>query len=77
MTYEILIGTLGLIGLLAVVVKPLINLNQNITSLTMSVNQLKDVLTELKERVTTHGREIDEIKEKLVDHEARLKALEK
>lgn len=77
MTYEILIGALGLIGLLAVVVKPLINLNQNITSLTMSVNQLKDVLTELKERVTTHGREIDEIKEKLVDHEARLKALEK
>lgn len=77
MTYEILIGALGLIGLLAVVVKPLINLNQNITSLTMSVNQLKDVLTELKERVTTHGREIDEIKEELVDHEARLKALEK
>lgn len=77
MTYEILIGALGLIGLLAVVVRPLISLNQNITSLTMSVNQLKDILTELKERVTTHGREIDEIKEKLVDHEARLKALEK
>lgn len=77
MTYEILIGALGLIGLLAVVVRPLISLNQNITSLTMSVNQLKDILSELKERVTTHGREIDEIKEKLVDHEARLKALEK
>lgn len=77
MTYEILIGALGLIGLLAVVVRPLISLNQNITSLTMSVNQLKDILSELKERVTNHGREIDEIKEKLVDHEARLKALEK
>ena len=46
MTYEILIGALGLIGLLAGVVKPLISLNQNITTLTMSVNQLKDILSE-------------------------------
>lgn len=77
MTYEILIGALGLIGLLAGVVKPLINLNQNITTLTMSVNQLKDVLSELKERVTTHGREIDEMREELADHDARIRTLEK
>ena len=77
MTYEILIGALGLIGLLAGVVKPLINLNQNITTLTMSVNQLKDVLSELKERVTAHGREIDEMSEELADHEARIRTLEK
>lgn len=77
MTYEILIGALGLIGLLAGVVKPLINLNQNITTLTMSVNQLKDVLSELKERVTNHGREIDEMREELADHEARIRTLEK
>lgn len=77
MTYEILIGALGLIGLLAGVVKPLINLNQNITTLTMSVNQLKDILSELKGRVTTHGREIDEMREELADHEARIRTLEK
>lgn len=77
MTYEILIGALGLIGLLAGVVKPLINLNQNITTLTMSVNQLKDILSELKERVTAHGREIDEMREELADHEARIRTLEK
>lgn len=77
MTYEILIGALGLIGLLAGVVKPMINLNQNITTLTMSVNQLKDILSELKERVTTHGREIDEMREELADHEARIRTLEK
>ncbi len=77
MTYEILIGALGLIGLLAGVVKPIINLNQNITTLTMSVNQLKDILSELKERVTTHGREIDEMREELADHEARIRTLEK
>ena len=77
MTYEILIGALGLIGLLAGVVKPLISLNQNITTLTMSVNQLRDILTELKERVTTHGREIDDLRTELADHEARIRTLEK
>ena len=77
MTYEILIGALGLIGLLAGVVKPLITLNQNITTLTLSVDQLRGVLSELKERVTTHGREIDEMREELADHEARIRTLEK
>ena len=77
MTYEILIGALGLIGLLAGVVKPLITLNQNITTRTMSVDQLRDVLSELKVRVTTHGREIDEMQIELADHEARIRSLEK
>ena len=77
MTYEILIGALGLIALLAGVVRPLIALNQNITTLTMSVNQLKEILTDLKERVTNHGKEIDDIRTALADHEARIKNLEK
>lgn len=77
MTYEILIGALGFIAALAVVIRPLINLNQNITALTLSVTQLKEVLDELKERVTNHGHEIDEIKVELVDHEARIRTLEK
>ena len=77
MTYEILIGALGLIAALAVVVKPLFTLNQSITTLTVSVNQLKELIGELKERVTSHGKEIDDIRAELVDHEARIRALEK
>lgn len=77
MTYEILIGALGLIGALAVVVRPLIVLNTNITALTASVNQLKEILEELKGRVSDHGKEIDEMRTELADHEARIKALEK
>lgn len=77
MTYEILIGALSLIGALAVVIRPLITLNTNITALTASVNQLKEILEELKSRVSDHGKEIDEMRTELADHEARIKALEK
>ena len=77
MTYEILIGALGLIAALAVVVKPLFTLNQSITTLTVSVNQLKELLGEVKERVTSHGKEIDEIRTELAGHEARIRTLEK
>lgn len=77
MTYEILIGALGLIAALAVVVKPLFTLNQSITTLTVSVNQLKELLGEVKERVTSHGKEIDDIRAQLADHDARIRTLEK
>ena len=77
MTYEILIGALGLIAALIVVIKPIMTLNQNITALTMSVNQLKDIIAEVKERVTNHGREIDQMREEIADHEARITVIEK
>ncbi len=77
MTYEILIGALGFIGALAVVIRPLMALNANITQLTASVNQLKDVLEELKGRVSDHGKEIDGMRVEIANHEARISALEK
>lgn len=77
MNYEILTGALVLIGLLAVVVKPIITLNTNITALTVSVYQLKEVIDKLETRVTAHGDEIDKINETLSDHGARITVLEK
>ena len=77
MSYEIILGILSLIALLMGVVKPLFDLNKNITILTESVNQLKSVLDELKERVKTHGSEIDKINVQLENHEVRIGNLEK
>lgn len=77
MTYELIVAALTLVALVAGVVKPLFDLNRNITILTTSVNQLKDVLDELKTRVNNHGKEIDNINIELADHEARIKVLEK
>lgn len=77
MTYEILIGGLTLFGMLAVVVKPVINLNNSITSLTGSVDALKDMIAKLEKRIDSHSEDIDEINVELADHEARLKNLER
>lgn len=77
MSYEILVGALALIGMLAGVIKPIITLNNNITALTASVESLKEIITELKDRITAHGREIDDIQVELADHEARIRVLEK
>ena len=77
MSYELLIGALTLIGLLAGVVKPLITLNNNITELKASVDSLKEIINELKGRITAHGAELDEIRRELADHEARIRTLEK
>ncbi len=77
MSYEILIGALGLIGMLAGVISPIIKLNNNITELRASVDSLRDIILELKSRITSHGKEIDDIKVELADHEARLRTLEK
>ena len=77
MNYEILIGALALIGMLAGIVKPIITLNNNITELRASVDSLKEIISELKDRITSHGREIDELKIELADHEARIRSLEK
>ena len=77
MNYEILIGALALIGMLAGIIRPIITLNSNITELRASLDGLKEALTELKERLSAHSEQIDEIKGELADHEARLRVLEK
>lgn len=74
---EMIIAVLGLIGALIVVLKPIFDLNANITELKVSIDAFKESVDKLDSRITEHGKEIDKLKEQVVNHEARLKNLEK
>lgn len=77
MSDKIILAVLGVIGALIVVLKPIFDLNTNITELKVSIDQFRDTVNKLDSRITEHGKEIDRIKEQVVDHEARIKNLER
>lgn len=73
MTDNVIMVILGFIGALLVAIKPILDLNTNITELKVSIDQFRDSVNKLDSRITEHGKEIDKIKETVVDHEARIK----
>lgn len=81
MTDGMIVAFIAFIGGIITIVAPVVKLNSNITELTVIVRQLKDLIKEktdkLDERVTRHGAEIDDLRETAVDHEARIKNLER
>lgn len=77
MSDKVIIAVLGVIGALIVVLKPIFDLNTNITELKVSIDAFKESVDKLDSRITEHGKEIDRLKEQVVDHEARLKNLER
>jgi hypothetical protein len=78
---ELILGLIGLTGGLIAIITPIVRLNGNIVRLTTVVEQLERLVEsrtkELADRITKHGEEIDELKADSVDHEARIKALER
>lgn len=72
-----IMALLGFIGAVLVVLKPILNLNTNITELKASIDQFRESVNKLDNRITEHGKEIDKIRDQVVDHEARIKALER
>lgn len=77
MTDKMILALLGFIGALFVALKPILDLNTNITELKTSIDNFKASVDKLDSRITEHGKEIDKIREQVVDHEARIKNLEK
>ena len=77
MTDNVIMVILGFIGALLVALKPILDLNTNITELKVSIDNFKASVDRLDNRITEHGKEIDKIKETVIDHETRLKALER
>lgn len=77
MTDKMIMALLGFIAALLVALKPILDLNTNITELKVSIDNFKASVDRLDNRITEHGKEIDKIKETVIDHETRLKALER
>ena len=77
MTDKMIMALLGFVAALLVALKPILDLNTNITELKVSIDAFKSSMDKLDSRITEHGKEIDKIKEQVVDHEARIKNLER
>ena len=81
MNDSVIVAVVGFLGGLVALIMPIIRLNSNITRLTTVVERLEVLVKEktdkLDERVTKHGQEIDELRIKQTDQEARIKQLEK
>ena len=73
----VIVAIAGFLATLIVLIRPIISLNTNITELKASIDQFKDSINKLDERLTAHGKELDTIREKVANHEARIAALEK
>ncbi len=77
MTDTLIMAFLGFAGALLVILKPILNLNASITELKVSIDQFRESVNKLDSRITEHGKEIDKIRDQVVNHEARISALEK
>lgn len=81
MSDSMIVAVVGFLGGLVALITPIIRLNGNITRLTTVVERLEALVKEktdkLDERVTKHGQEIDELRIKQTDQEARIKQLER
>lgn len=69
-----LLGGAGVV--VAIIIKPLINLNSNIVGLRKDISALSDIVNRNERRIEKHGNEIDEVKDNLKDFEGRVSKME-
>ncbi len=69
MTWEIVVGLIALVGFGISVTTPIVKLNTSITKLNCSIDALNQNMARNEERISCHGRELD-------DHEHRITVLE-
>ena len=58
--------------LIAIIIKPIINLNKTITKLDATIEGLQKEDANLKTRIDKHGNQIDDLNVKVVSHEVIL-----
>lgn len=81
MSWEIFIALVGFIVSMIAIVTPIVKLNVNISRLNTTIEMFQEDTEEkhdaLNKRVTEHGKQIDELEKVSVNHEVRIKAIEK
>lgn len=77
MSDGLIAATAGFLVTLIALVKPIINLNTNITELKISIDSFKEQIKNLEGRITTHGTELDQLRTKVAEHEVRIETLER
>lgn len=66
----------GFVSVIVKVMNPINDLNLNIVKLTAAIDRLIDNDKKQDERISNHGKEIDELKTGFAEHDVRLRTLE-
>lgn len=70
MTWEIVVGLIALVGFGISVMTPIMKLNTSITKLNCSIDSLNQNMARSEERITAHGKQIDDLEHRVTMLEA-------
>lgn len=72
----VVVGLTAIIGLFFTVGKPIIELNKTLTCIQSKIDMIVANLDKTEDRVTKHGKEIEEVQRQVDRHELRISNLE-
>lgn len=72
MSWEIVLGIIALVGFGISVTTPIIKLNTSITKLNCSIDSLNENMARNEERITYHGRLLDEFEHRITVLESKI-----
>lgn len=80
-TDSVIVVVIGFVCSLIAIITPIIKLSNTISKLNTTIDLFREEATathnKFDERITNHGKEIDELEKTTVNHEVRISGLEK
>lgn len=81
MNDETIVKVLGVVVSLIAIIAPVLKLNQSVVRLTVTLENLEARFNQsqakLEDRVGNHGKQIDNLEKTAINHDLRIKAVEK
>ena len=72
----VLLALVTIFGAFAMVARPLMRLDQTLVTLEASIDRLKELIEEQREKTRDHEKRLDEAEKALIDHDHRLRKME-